>query len=89
MTEKKEIFKKLIGKKILEARHSTSSTQEEFAHRIGLSKNNLSKIERGIHLPGERTLIRLVAEYDIDVTKIVQEVREEWKSLFPDEPFPF
>ena len=48
--------KKTLGKRVKEARQWTGLNQEEFSKKIGISKQALSCIERGVHWPGIDTL---------------------------------
>ncbi|MBM6618657.1 helix-turn-helix domain-containing protein [Bacillus suaedaesalsae] len=85
MSDKDQLLTKLIGEKIREARQAITVNQEEFAHRIGIHRNNLGRIERGLSLPKGITIAKMITEWDIDITKIVQEASAEVKLLFPDE----
>lgn len=53
------INKKILGRKIKEARNSLGLTQAELAEKIEVSQNFLGDIERGIKLPGLPKLILL------------------------------
>ena len=50
------IDKTTLGEKIKEARQRTGLNQTEFGRQIGISKQALSSIERGIYWPGIDTL---------------------------------
>lgn len=49
-------IKQLIGLQIRTFRKSMNLSQEEFAELIGISRNSLSAIERGINFPSPETL---------------------------------
>ena len=48
--------KLILGMKIKEARQRTGLNQSEFGKKIGISKQALSSIERGLYWPGLDTL---------------------------------
>lgn len=48
--------KKRLGKKVRMARKSTGFNQTEFGKKIGVSKQALSSIERGVYWPSVDTL---------------------------------
>ena len=54
-----EINKKLIGTRIMQRRKAMGFSQEELAEQVGLSKNHISNIERGKHLPTTRCIMQL------------------------------
>lgn len=85
MSEKEQLLTKLIGKKIREKRYELSLIQDELAFGLGLHVKNLSNIERGKNLPGGKTNIRLITNYGIDMTKLIQEAYDELLQQFPDE----
>jgi transcriptional regulator with XRE-family HTH domain len=90
MSDKEQFLTKLIGKKIREQRNAISVNQDEFAYKLGIHTNNLGKIERGVNPPGGgTTIIRLITEWGIDVTKIVQEANAEVKRIFSNEGLDF
>lgn len=60
--EKGTFQKKLFGKRIKEQREKLGLTQEELAYDLGLSKNFLSDVERGIKCFKYDTLMK-VANY--------------------------
>ncbi len=51
--------KRLIGIRIMQKRKEKGLTQEMLAESIGLSKNHLSNIERGLNLPTTKTILNL------------------------------
>ena len=53
--------KLVLGKKIKEARQRTGLNQSEFGKKIGISKQALSSIERGLYWPGLDTLENISA----------------------------
>ena len=48
--------KKVLGEKVKAAREWTGLNQTEFGKKIGISKQALSSIERGVYWPGVDTL---------------------------------
>lgn len=55
--------------RIYEVRKSHKMTQDEFAARIGLSKNFVCLMETGVRAPGARTISDICREFNIN---------EEW-----------
>lgn len=57
-------FKKLVGKRVRDARKSKNFTQEQLAEAVDKTVETISNIERGVKLPGLSTLedIRVVLE---------------------------
>ena len=53
--------KLILGKKIKEARQRTGLNQSEFGKKVGISKQALSSIERGLYWPGLDTLENISA----------------------------
>ena len=45
----------------MQRRKALKMTQEELAEQVGLSKNHLSNIERGVYLPTTQLVLRLCA----------------------------
>ena len=56
MGDQTMLDKLVLGKKIKEARQRTGLNQSEFGRKIGISKQALSSIERGLYWPGIDTL---------------------------------
>jgi transcriptional regulator with XRE-family HTH domain len=55
-----------FGKKTKEFRKMKKNmTQEALAERVGITANQVSRIERGIHFPTSRILLKLIYELDI------------------------
>lgn len=50
---------KYIGIRILQKRKENGLSQEELSEKIGISKNHLSSIERGIYTPTTKLVIEL------------------------------
>lgn len=50
---------KYIGIRILQKRKENGFSQEELSEKIGISKNHLSSIERGIYTPTTKLIIEL------------------------------
>lgn len=54
------MIEKLIGKRIKEQRMKCKLTQDELSEMIGISKNHLSAIERGIYRVQIDTLVDII-----------------------------
>ena len=50
---------KLIGIRIMQKRKECDLTQENLAEKIGLSKNHISNIERGVIIPKIEILLKI------------------------------
>ncbi len=61
-----EISKKL-GKRIKELRERKKLTQLVFAEMVNMESSNISKIERGIQIPKEESLIKIAKALNVTV----------------------
>lgn len=61
-----EISKKL-GKRIKELRERKKLTQLVFAEMVNMESSNISKIERGIQIPKEESLIKIAQALNVTV----------------------
>jgi len=57
----------LVGKRIREIREAKNIKQVELAEMIDMEPTNLSKLEKGVHLPKEEKLAKITEALDIDV----------------------
>lgn len=57
----------LVGKRIKEIRESKKIKQVELANMIDVEATNLSKIEKGVHLPKEETLKKITSSLGVEV----------------------
>ena len=57
----------LVGKRIKEIRSSKSIKQNQLAEMIGIEPTNLSKLEKGVHLPKEETIAKLTKVLDCNI----------------------
>ncbi len=57
----------LVGSRIKEIRESKKIKQNQLAELIGIEPTNLSKLEKGVHLPKEETINKLTRSLDCDV----------------------
>lgn len=60
MREVKKLIEILIGKRIKEQRKKNKMTQEQLSEKVGLSKNHLSAIERGVYRVQIETLVAII-----------------------------
>lgn len=56
-----------IGKRIKELREARNMKQIELAELIDMEATNLSKLEKGIHLPKDENLKRITTALNIDL----------------------
>ena len=60
----------LVGKRIKEVRESKNIKQIELANLLDIEATNLSKIEKGIHLPKEDTLNKIIKALNINIEEL-------------------
>jgi transcriptional regulator with XRE-family HTH domain len=60
--EKARLDLRAIGRRIREIR-GFDMTQDEFAHRIGITQSHLSALERGDNEPGASVLLAISREF--------------------------
>ena len=64
MREVMELIEVLIGKRIKEQRKKNKLTQEQLSEKLGISKNHLSAIERGVYRVQIETLVMIINSLD-------------------------
>ena len=64
MKEVMELIEVLIGKRIKEQRKKNKLTQEQLSEKLGISKNHLSAIERGVYRVQIETLVMIINSLD-------------------------
>ena len=62
-----------IGRNIAEIRNYRGLTQEQLAHRIGVSADALASLERGARFPRLRTLLVLSQELDVPLRDLMED----------------
>jgi len=60
----------LLGKRIKEIRESKNIKQVSLANMIDIEPTNLSKIEKGIHLPKEETINKILIALNTDINNL-------------------
>ena len=71
--ERSEIMNNKIGNRIFELRNRQSITQEELALKVGVTRQAISKWERGERLPDLYNIQQLARAFDVTVDDIVGE----------------
>lgn len=66
-----------MNNRIVELRKSSGWTQDEFADKMGISKNYVSLIENGKKIPSDRLISDICQEFDVS---------EEWLRTGNGEP---
>lgn len=66
-------FKKIVGKRVREARKAKGLTQEDLAALIDKTVETVSNIERGVKLPGLATLEDIRKVLDIKLSDLVDQ----------------
>ena len=69
----------MINERIKELRKSLDMTLEKFGERVGLKKNSLSAIERGVNSVTDRLIIAIVREFGVS---------EKWLRTGEGEMYP-
>lgn len=67
----KDDFKRLVGKRIREARKAKGLTQEDLAALIDKTVETVSNMERGVKLPGLATLDGLRKVLDVKLSDLI------------------
>ncbi len=70
----------LVGKRIKEIRESKNIKQVELAEMINVEATNLSKIEKGVHLPKEENIKKITTALNIEIKDLF-----DFKHLQPRE----
>jgi transcriptional regulator with XRE-family HTH domain len=63
-------LQKLLGTRVYELRRRLNFTQAQFAERVGVSNDTISRIERGIRSPSSDVLERLAKALDVEVREL-------------------
>ncbi|GAA5415771.1 hypothetical protein Pryu01_00803 [Paraliobacillus ryukyuensis] len=77
-------FQLFYGNYIRTQRNINNILQEELAHKMGISKDALSKIERGINFPSFTSSLLLEKLLQLDHNYILKEYENYY--IDPDEP---
>ncbi len=64
------IIAKKLGKRIKELRENKSLSQQQLADILNMEASNLSKIERGIQIPKEESLLKLSNALNVNVVDL-------------------
>ncbi len=62
----------LLGKRIKEIRESKNIKQVELANMIDIEPTNLSKIEKGVHLPKDETINKILNALNTDINDLFE-----------------
>lgn len=72
MKEKKALKEKL-GKRIASEREAKGLSIERLAYEMGISKGNLSEIERGLRDPRYTTLVQIAEGLNISLSRLLKD----------------
>ncbi len=61
------IISKKLGQRIKELRERKNISQLKFAEELNMEASNLSKIERGIQIPKEESLIKIANALNVSI----------------------
>jgi transcriptional regulator, XRE family len=59
-----------VGKRIKELREARNLKQVELAELIDMEATNLSKLEKGVHLPKEDNLNKITSALNVDIKEL-------------------
>ncbi len=54
-----EAMRASLARRVIQARQQARSTQAELARRAGVRVETLNRLERGLHMPSERTFAKI------------------------------
>ena len=60
-----------VGKRIKELREARNMKQVELAELIDMEATNLSKLEKGVHLPKEDNLNKITNALNVDIKELI------------------
>ncbi len=63
-------LQKLLGTRVYELRKRVNLTQAQFAEKVGVSNDTISRIERGIRSPSFNVLERIAKGIDLEVREL-------------------
>lgn len=70
-----------MNSRITQLRKTLKLTQEEFANRVGLSRNYIWMIEKGERIPPDRTIADICREFGVDRVWLETGVGEPFKPV--------
>lgn len=70
-----------MNSRITQLRKTLKLTQEEFANRVGLSRNYIWMIEKGERIPPDRTIADICREFGVDRVWMETGVGEPFKPV--------
>lgn len=76
-----------MNKRILEIRKSAEMTQEQFAQKMGISKNYVNLIENGKKQPGDRLISDICMEFDVNENWLRTGTGKKRKEIDPDDRY--
>ncbi len=65
-----ENIKKRFGLRIKELRLAKSWTQEYLAEKLNMETQNISRLEKGVHLPNSERIEQLAKIFSVDVCEL-------------------
>ena len=74
-----------MNSRITQLRKTLKLTQEEFANRVGLSRNYIWMIEKGERIPPDRTVADICREFCVDRVWLETGAGEPFKPVDRDE----
>ncbi len=64
------IVAKKLGKRIKELREQRKLSQLQLAEILNMEASNLSKIERGVQIPKEESLLKLINAFNVNMVDL-------------------
>jgi transcriptional regulator with XRE-family HTH domain len=81
LADQAEAVGERLAERLAALRAERGWSLQDLAHRTGISRSNLSRIERGEISPTAEALVKLAAGYDLSVSGLVAEVESQPRSL--------
>ena len=72
-----ERLRKLVGRNIRSARKQRLLTQHDLADMLDVDQADISRWERGLHVPRAGTLVRLAGALEVKVEELYREDTDE------------
>ncbi len=75
----------MVNTRIIELRKSLNLTQDEFAKKIGLSRNFIWMIEKGDRIPSDRTISDICRTFGVDESWLRDGIGEPFREKSREE----
>lgn len=76
-----------MNNRIVQLRKNREWTQDEFAEKMGISKNYVSLIENGKKIPSDRLISDICQEFDVNEEWLIYGKEPKKKTVNPDDRY--